>query len=66
MNTHPAAVLLRHGLLLLGAALLLGLFSGQWGWSLALCLAAYLAWLLHDLLRLQRWLEGAGPRDEVP
>jgi len=66
VKTHPAAVLLRHGLLLLGAALLLGLFSGQWGWSLALCLAAYLAWLLHDLLRLQRWLEGAGPRDEVP
>jgi two-component system phosphate regulon sensor histidine kinase PhoR len=66
VNTNPAALLLRHGLILLGAALLLGLLSGAWGWSLALCLAAYLAWVLRDLLRLQRWLESATPRDEVP
>ena len=66
MKANPAAVLLRHGLLLLAATLLLGLISGAWGWSLALCLAAYLAWVLRDLLRLQRWLENANPRDEVP
>ena len=66
MNANPVAVLLRHGLILLGAVLLLSLLSGALGWSLALCLAAYLGWLLRDLLRLQRWLENAQPRDEVP
>lgn len=66
MNANPVAILLRHGLLLLGTALLLGLLSGAWGWSLALCLAGYLAWLLRDLLRLQRWLESAKQHDEVP
>ena len=66
MNANPAALLLRHGLLLLAASLPLGWLLGSWGWSLALCLAAYLAWLLRDLLRLQRWLETANPADEVP
>lgn len=66
MNANPAAILLRHGLLLLAVSLPLGWLLGSWGWSLAICLAAYLTWLLHDLLRLQRWLESAAPGDEVP
>ena len=66
MNTDWRGMLFRHLLALLGASLLLGLLSDAWGWSVALCLAGYLAWLLRDLLRLRQWLERAGPQAEVP
>ncbi|MBF0677249.1 phosphate regulon sensor histidine kinase PhoR [Pseudomonas sp.] len=66
MNSDWRSVLFRHMALLVGTSLLLGLFTKAWGWSVALCLAAYLAWLLTGLLRLRHWLEHAEPDDEVP
>lgn len=66
MNTDWRRLLFRHGLLLGLAALLLGLLTGAYGWSVALCLAGYLVWLLRELLRLRRWLENAGLESAVP
>jgi two-component system phosphate regulon sensor histidine kinase PhoR len=43
-------------LLLVAACLVLGLISGEYGWSMALGLAVYLGWHLQQLLRLHRWL----------
>jgi len=43
-------------LLLIAACLLLGLITGEYGWSMALGLAGYLGWHLQQLLRLHKWL----------
>jgi two-component system phosphate regulon sensor histidine kinase PhoR len=66
LNTDWRRVLLRHLLLLPCAALLLGWLSGAYGWSMAACLAGYLAWLLRDMARLRRWLAQADPQSDVP
>jgi len=49
----------------IAAGLLLGLFLGDYGWSLAGGLAAYLAWHLYQLIRLHHWLKAYQP-DEPP
>jgi two-component system phosphate regulon sensor histidine kinase PhoR len=66
LNTDWRRILLRHLLALVGSGLSLGFISGAYGWSFAACLAFYLGWLLHDLLRLRRWLENADAQAEVP
>lgn len=45
--------------------LLLGLIDGDYGWSLAIGLATYLAWHLYQLIRLHQWLKTYQP-DEPP
>ena len=65
MNHDWRGILIRRLLLLTGIALLLGLISGEYAWSLAACLAAYLYWTLRQLLRLHAWLQQAGP-DVLP
>jgi len=57
--------LLRSLLPPVAAGLLLGLIDGDYGWSLAAGLATYLAWHLHQLTRLHRWLKSYQP-DEPP
>ncbi|MES2820170.1 MAG: phosphate regulon sensor histidine kinase PhoR [Pseudomonadota bacterium] len=64
MNQNWRGTVLRHLLLLLTGALALGLISGYYGWSLAFGLALYLGWTLHQLLRLQHWLQR--PEEEAP
>ncbi|WP_256582479.1 phosphate regulon sensor histidine kinase PhoR [Pseudomonas sp. Irchel 3A5] len=52
-------------LLLVTACLLVGLISGEYGWSLAIGLGLYLAWTLKQLLRLHEWLSNH-QTDEPP
>ncbi|MDA7086964.1 phosphate regulon sensor histidine kinase PhoR [Pseudomonas sp. SA3-5] len=52
-------------LLLVGACLLLGLFTGEYAWALATGLAIYLGWTLNQLRRLHKWLKEHQP-DEPP
>nr|WP_221189793.1 phosphate regulon sensor histidine kinase PhoR [Azomonas macrocytogenes] len=58
--------LARHLLLVLAGSLLLGILSGQYGWSFAAFLAAYLARVLYQLYRLHRWLQQQRQSDEPP
>ncbi|MGV6472820.1 phosphate regulon sensor histidine kinase PhoR [Azotobacter vinelandii] len=57
--------LLRSLLAPIAVGLLLGLFLGDYGWSLSGGLAAYLAWNLYQLIRLHHWLKTYQP-DEPP
>lgn len=52
-------------LLLVTACLVVGLISGEYGWSLATGLGLYLAWTLKQLLRLHEWLSNH-QTDEPP
>lgn len=52
-------------LLLVTACLVVGLISGEYGWSLAIGLGLYLAWTLKQLLRLHEWLSNH-QTDEPP
>ena len=52
-------------LLLVTACLVVGLISGEYGWSLAVGLGLYLAWTLKQLLRLHEWLSNH-QTDEPP
>ena len=65
MNQDWQGALVRQLLLLLAGCLLVGLISGQYGWALAAGLAGYLAWILQQMRRLQRWLKRSQP-DEPP
>ncbi|MEQ4605257.1 MAG: DUF3329 domain-containing protein, partial [Pseudomonas amygdali] len=65
MNQNWHGTLIRHMLLLVTACLLVGLISGQYGWSLATGLGLYLAWTLKQLLRLHDWLS-SHKADEPP
>ncbi|HUE91732.1 phosphate regulon sensor histidine kinase PhoR [Pseudomonas sp.] len=65
MNQDWRASLIRRLLLLIAACLLLGLITGEYGWSMALGLAAYLGWHLQQLLRLHKWLR-TRKGDEAP
>ena len=56
MNQDWRTPLIRRLLLLIAACLLLGLITGEYGWSMALGLAGYLGWHLQQLLRLHKWL----------
>lgn len=51
--------------LLVTACLVVGLISGEYGWSLAIGLGLYLAWTLKQLLRLHKWLS-SHQTDEPP
>ncbi|WP_246475030.1 phosphate regulon sensor histidine kinase PhoR [Pseudomonas folii] len=53
-------------LLLVTACLLVGLISGEYGWSLAIGLGLYLAWTLKQLLRLHEWLSNHQTDDPPP
>jgi two-component system phosphate regulon sensor histidine kinase PhoR len=66
LNQNWHSILIRHMLLLITACLLIGLISGQYGWSLAVGLGAYLAWTLKQLLRLHRWLKEHQADEEPP
>jgi two-component system phosphate regulon sensor histidine kinase PhoR len=65
LNQNWHGTLIRHMLLLVCACLVVGLISGEYGWSLAVGLALYLAWTLKQLLRLHQWL-GNHQADEPP
>jgi len=52
-------------LLLVTACLVVGLISGEYGWSLAIGIGLYLAWTLKQLLRLHEWLS-SHQTDEPP
>lgn len=52
-------------LLLVTACLLVGLISGQYGWSLATGLGLYLAWTLKQLLRLHDWLSSHKADEQI-
>ncbi len=65
MNQDWRFGLARRLLLVLLGGLLLGLVTGYYGWSMALCLALYLTWLLAQLIRLHAWLKQHQP-DEPP
>jgi len=56
LNQDWRTPLIRRLLLLIAACLLLGLITGEYGWSMALGLAGYLGWHLQQLLRLHKWL----------
>jgi two-component system phosphate regulon sensor histidine kinase PhoR len=56
LNQNWYGTLIRHMLMLVTAALVAGLISNQYGWSLAIGLGLYLAWTLKQLLRLHDWL----------
>ncbi|MFC3608248.1 phosphate regulon sensor histidine kinase PhoR [Stutzerimonas tarimensis] len=57
MNRDWRVVLARRLLLVAAGGLLLGLVTGYYGWSMALCVALYLAWVLAQLVRLHAWLK---------
>ena len=65
MNQNWHGTLIRHLLLLITGCLLVGLISGDYGWSLAAGLGLYLGWTLKQLLRLHDWLRHHKP-DEAP
>jgi len=56
LNQNWYGTLIRHMLMLVTAALVAGVISNQYGWSLAIGLGLYLAWTLKQLLRLHDWL----------
>ncbi|GGJ94291.1 phosphate regulon sensor histidine kinase PhoR [Pseudomonas matsuisoli] len=66
MNSNWRHLLIRHAILLITVALVLGFITGAYGWSMALALAGYLAWILRDLMRLRSWLEKADLEADVP
>jgi two-component system phosphate regulon sensor histidine kinase PhoR len=65
LNQNWHGTLIRHMLLLVTACLVVGLISGEYGWSLAIGLGLYLAWTLKQLLRLHEWLSNH-QTDEPP
>ncbi|WP_236212312.1 phosphate regulon sensor histidine kinase PhoR [Metapseudomonas otitidis] len=65
MNQDWRRAVIRRLILLLGACLLAGFISGEYGWALAIGLGAYLGWTLSQLLRLHKWLKEHKP-DEPP
>ncbi|GLU40152.1 phosphate regulon sensor histidine kinase PhoR [Pseudomonas sp. NBRC 100443] len=65
MNQDWRGALIRHLLLLIVAAALIGAVSGQYGWTLAGCLGVYLGWTLWQVLRLHKWLKNHR-EDEPP
>ncbi|MEL7938829.1 phosphate regulon sensor histidine kinase PhoR [Pseudomonas delhiensis] len=65
MNQDWRGALIRHLLLLIVAAALIGVVSGQYGWALAGCLGIYLGWTLWQVLRLHKWLKNHR-EDEPP
>ncbi|MEB0041751.1 phosphate regulon sensor histidine kinase PhoR [Pseudomonas sp. MH10] len=65
MNQNWHGTLIRHLLLLVTACLLVGLITGDYGWSMAVGLGIYLAWTLKQLLRMHNWLREHKP-DEPP
>lgn len=65
MNPNWHGTLIRHMLLLVTVCLLVGLISGEYGWSLSIGLGLYLAWTLKQLLRLHAWLS-SHKADEPP
>jgi two-component system phosphate regulon sensor histidine kinase PhoR len=65
LNQNWHGTLIRHMLLLVTACLVVGLISGEYGWSLAVGLGLYLAWTLKQLLRLHEWLSNH-QTDEPP
>ena len=65
MNQNWHGTLIRHMLLLTTLCVLVGLISGEYGWSLALGLGLYLVWTLKQLLRLHEWLS-SHKADEPP
>lgn len=65
MTQNWSGVLIRHLLLVVAAGALLGLITGQYGWAIAVALAAYLGWSTWQLLRLHKWLKNHQP-DEAP
>ncbi|WP_160289026.1 phosphate regulon sensor histidine kinase PhoR [Pseudomonas knackmussii] len=64
VNQDWRGALIRHLLLLILAAALLGAVTGQYGWALAACLGFYLGWTLWQVLRLHKWLKNH--RDDEP
>lgn len=64
MNQDWRGALIRHLLLLVLAAAMIGAASGQYGWALAGCLGCYLGWTLWQVLRLHQWLKNH--RDDEP
>lgn len=65
MNPNWHGTLIRHMLLLVTACMVVGLISGEYGWSLSIGLGLYLAWTLKQLLRLHAWLS-SHKADEPP
>jgi two-component system phosphate regulon sensor histidine kinase PhoR len=65
LNQNWHGTLIRHMLLLVTACLVVGLISGEYGWSLAIGIGLYLAWTLKQLLRLHEWLS-SHQTDEPP
>jgi two-component system phosphate regulon sensor histidine kinase PhoR len=65
MNRHWRGAVIRRLLLLLAGCLLLGALSGHYAWALLLGLGAHLLWTLHQLRRLQQWLNQRAA-DEPP
>ncbi|SDL09193.1 PAS/PAC sensor signal transduction histidine kinase [Pseudomonas delhiensis] len=65
MNQDWRGALIRHLLLLIVAAALIGAVSGQYAWALAGCLGIYLGWTLWQVLRLHKWLKNHR-EDEPP
>ncbi|WP_341522071.1 phosphate regulon sensor histidine kinase PhoR [Pseudomonas sp. G.S.17] len=65
LNQNWYGTLIRHMLMLVTAALVVGAISNQYGWSLAIGLGLYLAWTLKQLLRLHDWLS-SHKADEPP
>ncbi|HEX8541282.1 MAG TPA: phosphate regulon sensor histidine kinase PhoR [Pseudomonas sp.] len=65
LNQNWYGTLIRHMLMLVAAALVAGVISNQYGWSLAIGLGLYLAWTLKQLLRLHDWLS-SHKADEPP
>ncbi|MED5609286.1 phosphate regulon sensor histidine kinase PhoR [Pseudomonas sp. JH-2] len=65
MNQDWRGALIRHLLLLIVAAALIGVVSGQYAWALAGCLGVYLGWTLWQVLRLHKWLKNHR-EDEPP
>lgn len=65
MNPNWHGTLIRHMLLLVTVCMVVGLISGEYGWSLSVGLGLYLAWTLKQLLRLHAWLS-SHKADEPP
>ena len=65
MTNNWRSAITRRLLLLIAGCLLLGLFTGEYAWALALGLAIHLIWTLSQLLRLHAWLKDHQP-DEPP
>jgi len=65
VNQDWRGAVVRRLLLLIGACLLLGFVTGEYGWALAAGLAVHLGWTLSQLLRLHKWLREHRP-DEPP